>query len=401
MSASIGTRRSDRLIAGGSDLGETLDLLSASAMADPSAVTKQLYARGDRVVHYPAFAPPFYIVYRYEDVQMVLRHPRTFISGRGQGPSFVEPVGVVSDPPDHTFFRTLVQDVFQPQAVARLQSRLQVIADELLTSVIDAPQWDLHDTLAFPLPIRIICEILGVPADDIWTFKAWSDASVAALASEQGSAPGAGNALGEYVEHLLREKRHRPDGSLISRLANGERDGERISDTEALGLIAQIFVAGNETTTSLITNFVWRISRLGLWNDFVERRFDMDLAINESLRFDPPLLALFRTTAHEVAIGACELPAGVKVMVHYAAANRDPDIFENPHTFDPRRRGNRHVSFALGIHSCLGRELAKLEARIALDALRCRCPRLAVLDDGERIAPFLFWGRSRLPVATR
>ncbi len=380
-------------------MDEPLNLLSASAMADPSSVTRRLHAGRERVVHYPVFAPPFYIVYRYEDVQSVLRRPETFISGRGQGPNFVEPTGVVSDPPDHTFFRALVQDTFQPQAIARLQPRLEAIAEELLSSVDEQDEWDLHDALAFPLPIRIICEILGIPADDIWTFKAWSDAAVAALASEQASADAAANAMGEFVARLLHEKRRRPDDSLISRIANAERDGKSIADTEALGLITQMFVAGNETTTSLITNFVWRISQLGLWREFVERRFYLDPAINESLRFDPPLLALFRTTADRATIGNCELPAGVKVMVHYAAANRDPDVFENPETFDPRRRGNRHVSFALGIHSCLGRELAKLEARIALDALRRHCPQLVVLGDGERIAPFFFWGRSRLPVA--
>jgi cytochrome P450 len=371
-------------------------------MGDPSVVIEQLYAGQSRVPHYPRFAPPFYIIYRYDDVQTVLRRPETFVSGRGQGPNFVDPTGIVSDPPDHTFFRALVQDVFQPQAIARLQPRLEAIADELLSAVAHQAQWDLHDALAFPLPIRIICEILGIPSNDIWTFKAWSDASVAALASEQPSAYAAARtAMAGYVERLLREKRTRPDDSLVSRIANGERDGRAIPDSEALSLITQMFVAGNETTTSLITNFVWRISKLGLWDDFVTGRFDLDLAINESLRFDPPLLALFRTTAHPVTIGGHDLPAGVKVMVHYAAANRDPDAFDQPDEFVPERRRNRHVAFALGIHSCLGRELAKLEARVALEALRRRYPRLEILGDGERIPPFLFWGRSALPVAHR
>ena len=181
-------------------------------------------------------------------------------------------------------------------------------------------------------------------------------------------------------------------------VAHAQRDGRPIPEQEALSLTSQMFVAGNETTTSLITNFVWRMFQLDLWQDFVEDRFDLELAITESLRFDPPLLALFRTTAREVAIGDCTIAAGSKVMTHYGAANRDPDAYDDPNAFLPNRHGKTPLSFGLGIHICLGRELAKLEARVALETLRERFPALRLVNDGMRIPPFFFWGRSKLPV---
>ena len=375
-----------------------IDLMGSDALADPALIAADLLS-GERVVRYEAFDPPFYIVSRYADITEVLRQPDVFVSGQGQGPKFTPPAALVSDPPDHTFYRGLVQDHFQPKAISSLEPRLREIAREQLDSVAGKTTWDLHDTLAFPLPIRIICEILGVPVEDIWAFKRWSDASVAALAAEEPTLFARdAERLGSYMRQLFQKKREHPDGSLLDRIVHATRDGKPIAETSALSLTQEMFVAGNETTTSLITNFVWRMFKEGLWQDFTAGRFDLDLAINESLRFDPPLLALFRTTAREVAIGGCRIPAGSKVMTHYGAANRDPDAFDNPDTFVPDRRGKTPLSFGLGIHICLGRELARLEARVALETLRLRYPNLDLAGDGERIPPFFFWGRSKLPV---
>lgn len=378
-----------------------IDLMSEEAMADPGLVAKALLS-GDRVARYEAFDPPFYIVSRYEDVSQVLRQPEVFVSGQGQGPTFAPPGALVSDPPDHTFYRSLLQDHFQPKAISSLEPRLAEIAEEQLDSVAGQSAWDLHDTLAFPLPIRIICEILGVPTERMWDFKRWSDAAVAALASGDPSsyAHDAGK-LVEFMGELFEQKRAQPDGGLISRIAQARRDGHPVPETAALSLTQEMFVAGNETTTSLITNFVLRLFKTKLWQDFVEDRFDLDLAINESLRFDPPLLALFRTTVRDVTVGGFTIPAGSKVMTHYGAANRDPDAYPDPDAFIPDRRGKTPLSFGLGIHVCLGRELARLEARVALRALRARYPNLTLVNDGERIAPFFFWGRSKLPVKTK
>ncbi len=377
-----------------------LDFLCPEEMANPSVTIQRLYA-GDRCRLYEKFRPPFYVVSRFEDVNHVLMNPTRFLSGHGQGPNFVPPSGIVSDAPMHTFFRRLVQDDFKPGAIARLRPRLEGIAEELLDAVADKETWDLHDDFAFPLPVTIICEIFGVPTDDLRQFKTWSDISVAALSAQNPSA---------YVEELMRmrdylvallHQRHDDpdDQGLLARIARARRDGEELTDAEAVSLVLQLFVAGNETTTSLITNVMMRLLGDGYqWADFCAGKIDMKNLINESLRYDPPLLAMFRTTADDETIAGTRIPAGTKIMIHYAAANRDPDMFENPDTFDVHRPIRKIMSFALGIHFCIGAELAKLEAEVMLEALRKRCPTLEMIDEGERIGPFLFWGRRKLPV---
>ncbi len=380
-----------------------LDLMSPEEMADPGMSARKLHT-GPRVRYYERFNPPFFILSRYEDVEAVLRDPATFVSGQGQGPNFALPSGVVSDPPDHTFFRELVQPTFVPRVISTLQPNLEAIAEGLLDQVRNEAVWDVHDHLSFPLPVMIICAILGIPARDIDQYKRWSDSSVAALSTQDPTPYVADQlAMREHVRGLLLQRRSEPDdGGLLWRIAEAKRDGEYLSDDEAVGLVLQLFVAGNETTTSLITNFVWRfLSIEGLWSAFCRGEVDLDRAINESLRFDPPLIGLFRTTSKDVSIGEAHIPKSTKVMTHYLAANRDPNVFPDPHTFDPHRQGRKILSFGLGIHVCLGMELAKLEARIALDVLQRRCPGLTLVNDGERVGPFLFWGRRKLPVMNR
>ena len=381
-------------------MDEPLDLMGAAEMADPSVSARKLHA-GARCLFYPRFQPPFYIVSRYDDVTAILRDPQTFVSRQGQGPNFTAPVGVVSDPPQHTFFRDLVQPVFLPRSMSGLRPRLVVIADELLNAVKDRSVWDIHDDLAFPLPVTIICEIFGIPTQDIEQFKRWSDASVAALSAQDPSRYVADQlAMSTYIRELIHARREEPDdGRLLWQIAHVQRAGNYLTDDEAVGLVLQLFVAGNETTTSLIANFVWRFLSIdGLWRQLCEGHIDLDWAINESLRFDPPLLGLFRTTSRGVEIGGTQVPAGTKIMTHYGADNRDPDVFPDPHVFDPQRQGRKVLSFGLGIHVCLGMELARLEAQVALSALVRHFPHLELVNDGERIGPFLFWGRRKLPV---
>ena len=163
-----------------------MNLLGAEEMADPAVTSRRLLA-GERCCYYPHFDPPFYIASRYADVTDILRRPNDFLSGHGQGPNFTSPVGVVSDAPEHTFFRSLVQEDFLPRSIAALKPRLVEIANELLDKVAGKDTWDIHDDLSFPLPVTIICEIFGIPTDDIAQFKLWSDASVAALSAQDTS----------------------------------------------------------------------------------------------------------------------------------------------------------------------------------------------------------------------
>ncbi len=197
----------------------------------------------------------------------------------------------------------------------------------------------------------------------------------------------------------MRRETANPPDDLITRLVQAESDGARLADDDIQSVIRQLLVGGNETTTSLITNVVWRLlERRDLWERVVADPSLIDKAIEESLRYDPPVLGLFRNTTREVTMHGVRIPEGSKVMMHYAAANRDPAVFDAPDTFSLDRPSKRHLAFGLGVHFCLGAELARLEARTALTALVRRFPDLRLESTGGRIKPFFLWGRRRLPV---
>jgi len=380
---------------------QDVDLLGADEMADPSITAAKLLA-GDRAYYYDKFNPPFYIFSRYDDVNSALLDADTYIEGHGNGPTFQPPLGVLSDAPHHTYIRNLIQPDFLAKKINDLQPRLEEIVHELLDAVAHKPVWDLHDDLSFPLPVIIICEMLGMPTDDIGKFKRWADASVARMCVEDPE-PYI-KQLDEMQAYLLEQlKLKRAAASandLLGLIAHAKHNGDYLADDEAIGLAVQIFVAGNETTTSLISNLVWRMMTIDdLWADYCRDEIDTDSLITESLRFDPPLLGLFKTTSKALQIDDVTIPANTKVMMHYGAANRDPSAFPGPDRFDAHRTGKKQLSFSVGLHVCIGRELAKLEARVTLTALRERYPDLRLVSDGERVGPFLFWGRSKLPVA--
>ncbi len=380
-----------------------VDLLGADELQDPSITATKLLSQ-ERAYLYEKFDPPFYILSRYDDVNSALLDAETYIEGFGNGPNFQPALGILSDAPHHTFIRNLIQRDFLAKPMSDLQPRLEEIVQELLDAVSQKEIWDLHDELSFPLPVIIICEILGIPTDDIQKFKRWADASVANMCSaDPAEYAGQLAEMSSYILEQLHLKRTAGDGTdLLSVMALAKDDGDYLPDDELVALAGQIFVAGNETTTSLISNLVWRLLSVDdLWGDFCRGEIDVDDAINESLRFDPPLLGLFKTTSRDVDIGSLTIPANTKVMMHYGAANRDPEAFPEPNTFKLKRTGKKMLSFSVGLHVCIGRELAKLEARVTLEALRARFPALRLVTDGERVGPFLFWGRAKLPVTCR
>ena len=377
-----------------------LNLMSDEEMNDPSISASKLL-NGDRIYRYELYEPPFYILSRYEDLNYALREPDIFIEGFGNGPNFVDSKGVLSDGEHHTLIRRIVQPNFLMGSIARLQNRLEEITEELLDDVEEMDEWDIHDNLSFPLPVIIICEILGIPIDDIHKFKRWADASVEQMCSEDPhSYDEELKQLEGYLLNLILKKRNQvEEDTLLSRISHAKIGKDYLSDDEAVKLTIQIFVAGNETTTSLISNLFWRMMTIdNLWERFVDGEIDINDAITESLRYDPPLLGLFKTTSKEVNINGNIIPKKTKVMMHYGAANRDPEVFNNPNIFDINRDGSKVISFSVGVHICLGRELAKLETRVALNAIKNRFPNIRLLNDGERVGPFLFWGRKKLPV---
>ncbi|TNF90713.1 MAG: cytochrome P450 [Gammaproteobacteria bacterium] len=384
--------------------------LSAESMADPASGHAELLTRCP-IHRCDAFDPPFYTLSRHADLEMALRDTETFSSQYGQGPRFTEPQGMMCDPPQHTIMRKFLQPAFTPKALARLRPRVEMLTDELIDKILGGPaQFDLHDDFAFPLPVIIIAELMGVPEGDLPQFKKWSDNQVAAMGAEDPT-PYLEEAAAffQYMQAQLSARRAEladdaesgaPD-DLVGLVAGARLpDGELISEADALSMLTQLLVGGNETTTSLITNLVWRLlENRPLW---FELRANPDLtpaAIEESLRYDPPVLGLYRSTTRAVTLHDVTIPEGSKVYLNYAAANRDPETFDSPDIFDPSRDRGRHLSFGLGLHFCLGAPTARLEAEVALRRLTERLPDLKLEGTGERIAPFFLWGRRRLPLS--
>lgn len=364
------------------------------------------------VHYYPHFDPPFYCLSRYQDVEAALRDIETFSSEHGQGPRVTPPQGMLSNPPQHTFFRNLVQQAFTPRVIAALSDRIIAISHEL-ADAIDAgdPRFDLHDDYAAPLPVIVISELLGVPAAHRQQFKAWSDAQVAAMGARDPATYAAPMAeLAAYLtDHIATRRKalgpgqdegtHGPDDLTTALLRARTESGQQLSDDDVLSVTSQLLVGGNETTTSLITNLMWRVLQVpARWQRLVAEPGLIERAIEESLRFDPPVLGLYRTTTRDVSLHGTIIPKGAKVYLIYAAANRDQRVFSDPDEFQLDRPKGRHLAFGLGVHMCLGAQLARLEARVAIRTLVERLPTLTLVDDGQRIAPYFLWGRSHLPV---
>jgi cytochrome P450 len=383
------------------------DPFSAETMADPGPSHAAL-VENEPVHYFPNFDPPFYTLSKNQDVGEALRDIELFSSEHGQGPRFSQPMGMLSNPPQHTFFRNLVQQAFTPKVIATLAVRVRELSQELLDAVADKDNFELHDDYAAPLPVIIVSEVLGVPAADRLQFKSWSDAQVAAMGAADPSVYEAPMMeLAAYLmEHITRRRSKVDAGQeieddLIARLVKVREQGKGLDDKQVLSVVSQLLVGGNETTTSLITNAVWRLLQVpGRWQTLVEHPELVERAVEESLRYDPPVLGLYRTVTRDVEIRGVTIPANSKVMLNYAAANRDPEVFDEPNEFRLDRPTQRHFSFGLGVHFCLGAQLARLEATTALSTLLQRFPKLGLLNDGERIAPFFLWGRQRLPVVS-
>ncbi len=354
------------------------------------------------------FEPAFYTLSRYADVENALRDIKTFSSEYGQGPRFSDPIGMLCDPPQHTEVRGIVQKAFTPKAMAALEPQILATTNALLDTILAGPEeFDFHDDFAFPLPVLIIADLLGVPTEDLDRFKYWSDIQVAAMGAEdpaQFAEPQA--EFFAYMLNHLRGRRERitkgyavPE-DLLSLIAGARlASGELLSEPNAQSVLNQLLVGGNETTTSLMTNLVWRLSEQpDLWAQLCKEPHKIDAAIEESLRFDPPVLGLYRNTTVDVTLHDQTIPAGSKVFMNYAAANRDASVFDQPDKFNFDRPTKRHMAFGLGVHFCLGAPMARLEARIAVQALISRLPQLTLVNRGERIAPFFLWGRRKLPM---
>ncbi|MGH2759855.1 MAG: cytochrome P450 [Actinomycetota bacterium] len=305
------------------------------------------------------------------------------------------------DPPDHTRLRSIVSAVFTPRAVERLQPRVEQIVDELLTAV-DGERMDLVEGFAHPLPVRVICELLDLPEADHEAIGAWSRdlAGVVDIPLDDRTVldgARAAEALVAYFRDVVAERRRRPGADVLSVLATAGT----LTEPELLAVCVQLLFGGHETTQNLIANGALALLRHP--EQLKRLRAEPSLlrsAVEEFLRYDGPGQLAGRWTKRPVVIAGRGIGAGEQVLLLLGSANRDPDVFDDPDDLDVGRRPNRHLTFGGGMHFCLGAPLARLEARIAFEALLRRFPRLELATDEPSWRPTLaLRGLASLPVA--
>lgn len=352
-------------------------------------------------------------VFSYDAVSTVLADAETYSSvtapegNRGGLPSMLS-----ADPPKHTELRGPVEEFFQPGAVRPLAPEIRDTTGSLLDEA-EAEgrddRLDVVDDLAWPLPIHTIAALLGVPAEDRVQFKAWSDAVVAGPQLTDGDRrelesqrQDAALSLADYFAEVCDERRDDPGDDLVSQVLVATD----LSDMEVLGLFRLLLIAGNVTTTNLITNTLWCLADAGLIaevrdTDRDSQRTDrIDDAIEEALRYRSPVQRTVRRATQETELLGRRIDPDDRLSVWLGAANRDPERFDSPDAFDLDRSPNPHVAFGRGIHVCLGAPLARLEARIALDAALARYATIdRIGSDPDPVASPFIYGVQEFPVA--
>jgi cytochrome P450 len=377
--------------------------------------------------HYPALLSgpprkfnvfiPTTLIARYDDCLAVLRDPEHFSSRppamlaqlRAEfGPFAGATTMLDSDPPVHTRLRRLVNRAFTSRRVKDMESRIRAISAELLDRIARKPDFDLMDDFAGPLPVIVIAEMLGVPAEEHAQFKTWSNQIIeGGRGSFRGVAPGEqaksnSQELRAYLADQLERRRREPGDDLITALVQAHDEGGALAADELLAFVVLLLLAGNETTTNLIGNGTLALMR---HPDQLERlRGDLSLmptAIDEMLRFDSPVQSTIRNCAIATNVGGTDIAVGELLFVILAAANHDPKQFDNPDSFDVARTANDHLAFGEGIHFCLGANLARMEGAIAISSMLERFPKLRLADPASALqyrGSYLLRGLKSLPM---
>jgi cytochrome P450 len=398
-------------------MSDTQELLTPADCLDPYAAFARL--RRDAPV-YRSDSWNGWILTRYADVAAGFRDPRlsadrTKAFGARLPPPVrtqLEPLirnlagwALFTDPPAHTRLRGLIHRAFTPRLVEQLRPQIQGLIDEMLTAAGAHATVDFVPALAIPLPVLVIGIMLGLPPEHRRRLKTWSNALLPFLG---GAAPAPAEAEGAlrcilemetYLRGLIEERRRRPGPDLISSLLAAEEEGAILNEQEILSTCSLVLFAGHETTTNLLGNVV----RLLLTHTDVRARVqaDPDLApefVEEVLRYESPVARMSRVAAVEFALHGQIIPAGHKVLLSIAAANRDERQFSDPDLFQVPRADNRHLGFGIGIHFCSGAALARLEAQLTLAALLRRFPRFSAAGEPARVDNATVRGFEHLPI---
>ncbi|MEU1994169.1 cytochrome P450 [Nocardia gamkensis] len=402
---------------------EDFNPLSAEIAEDPFAAFER--ARESCPVHHTTqFSPNFYSLTRFADITAALSdaEAKTWSARAGSGPQFNRPIGFNADGSDSKEFRKLFRKWLSPTAGAVNAELIDSTINDLIDDMTAGGRMrgDFATEFAVLLPIRVIAHLIGIPPEDARELKEMSDEFFAAFEIEDPrSAAPAIRRLNAYFEPHLEHRRALlrdagitepeesdlgdtlPDDLLSYMLAlrHGDR---RLTPAEIGYVLSTALTGGNDTTTSMLTNVIYRLlEKPDLWQQVVDNGKLVQTAIEESLRLDPPVLGLFRTTTEDTMVEDCPIPANSKVMLLFGSGNRDPRQWESPDEFSLERAQKdlrRHLAFGLGAHFCLGAQLARAEGIRALELLRTRLPHLRLDGPSERVAQHHLWGRRYLPV---
>ena len=375
-------------------------LLDPSNRADPYPAYEQIRERG------PLRLPEFNLTVfsSYRDCDEVLRHPssasdrlkstvaqREIAAGNEPRP-LGQPGFLFLDPPDHTRLRKLVSKAFAPKVVKALEPDITALVDTLLDTVAEQGHFDVIADLAYPLPVAVICRLLGVPLEDEPEFSRASALLAQALdpfitftgqaADGFESRLQAGLWLRAYLRDLINSRRSDPGDDLMSGLIHVEESGDKLTEDEIIATCNLLLVAGHETTVNLIANAILAMLRNPKqWAALGKDASRVSAVVEETMRYDPPVQLMGRIAADDMTIGEATVVKGDTMMLLLAAAQHDPAAFERQGEFDPDRESIRHLGFGKGPHFCLGAPLARLEAAVALSAVTARFPHARM--DGE------------------
>jgi len=382
--------------------GLLLQLLDQANRADPYRLLAQFRDRG------PLQLPEANLVVfsTYRDCDEVLRHPSsssdrmksTLAQRQIQAGNVPRPFGppgfLFLDPPDHTRLRKLVSKAFAPKVVNALQPDISALVQGLLDRIAEQGRFDVVEDFAYPLPVAVICRLLGVPLEDEPRFSHASALLAQSLdpfvaftgAPSEGvqDRMQAAKWLREYLHELIERRRSQPGDDLMSALIAVEESGDQLTQDEIVSTCVLLLVAGHETTVNLIGNAILAMLRHPRqWAALGADATRAPAVIEETLRYDPPVQMVGRIALDDMTIGSIGVPTGDVMMLLLAAAQRDPAEFDRPEIFDPDRATLRHLGFGRGAHYCLGAPLARLEAGVALSAITARFPE-ACLDSEPR-----------------